>query len=216
MHVAIVLYPRFTALHVVGPYTMLSYAPGCEVTLVAARPGPVLDERGGLSLTATAAFSEAGRPDVVLVPGGPGIVHTLADDVLIDWIGQTHRHAAWTASVGTGAFLLGAAGLLTGRRATTHWNHLGRLASLGAKPVEDGVVTDGRIMTASGAGAAMDMALALLTSLTSDATAQAVRIALGYGSRPPYPQDLLDHARGLVTYGDLDGWPTADPEVTGG
>lgn len=120
MHVAIPLYPRFTALDAVGPYTVLAFSPGYTVTFVAAEPGPVVDDRGSLTLQATATFAEVPRPDMILVPGGPGTREAMSDPELIGWIGRAHEHAPWTTSVCSGSFLLGAAGLLRaiGRRAT--------------------------------------------------------------------------------------------------
>src|SRR6185369_8032745 len=128
MQVAISLYPRFTALDAVGPYTVLAFAPGFTVTFVAGAPGPVVDDRGCLALSATASYADLPRPDVVLVPGGPGTQEALADEALVGWIRGAHEHTRWTTSVCAGSFLLGAAGLLGGRRATTHWGWLPRLA----------------------------------------------------------------------------------------
>src|SRR5581483_5063929 len=132
MHVAIPLYPRYTALDAVGPYTVLAFAPGCTVTFVAAAPGPVVDDRGHLALSAAASYADLPDPDVIVVPGGIGTRSALADEALV----------GWTTSVCAGAFLLGAAGLLRGRRATTHWGWLAQLAAFGAEPVSERVVVD--------------------------------------------------------------------------
>lgn len=186
MHVAIPLYPRFTALDVVGPYTVLAFAPGWTVTLVAAEPGPVTDDVGSLTMHATAAYGDLARPDVILVPGGPGTAQAMGDRALLDWIAAAHPHARWTTSVCSGSFLLGAAGLLTGRRATTHWGWLDRLAAIGAVPVGERIVRDGDIVTAAGVSAGIDMALVLLGEATDDQTAQAVQLAMEYDPQPPY------------------------------
>src|SRR5581483_2172665 len=135
MHVAIPLYPRYTALDAVGPYTVLAFAPGCTVTFVAAAPGPVVDDRGHLALSAAASYADLPDPDVIVVPGGIGTRSALADEALVGWIRRAHGSARWTTSVCAGAFLLGAAGLLRGRRATTHWGWLAQLAAFGAEPV---------------------------------------------------------------------------------
>lgn len=150
MNIAIPLYPRFTALDAVGPYTVLAFAPGCTVTFVAAEPGPVLDDRGSLSLAATASYGDLPAPDVVVVPGGPGTIEALSDTELLSWIARAHEGTRWTTSVCSGSFLLGAAGLLKGRRATTHWGWLDQLAGFGAEPVGERVVIDGKIVTAAG------------------------------------------------------------------
>ncbi|WP_347404832.1 DJ-1/PfpI family protein [Micromonospora sp. WMMD1102] len=118
MHVAIPLYPRFTALDVVGPYTVLAFAPGVTVTLVAAEPGPVLDDRGTMAISATVGYAELPRPDVVVVPGGAGTRAALADTALVSWIARAHAHTRWTTSVCVGSFLLGAAVPGGGRPAT--------------------------------------------------------------------------------------------------
>jgi transcriptional regulator GlxA family with amidase domain len=186
MHVAIPLYPRFTALDAVGPYTVLAFAPGWTVTFVAAEPGPVVDDRGSLSLTATASFAEVPRPDVLLVPGGPGTVEALADEALLAWIRQVHAYTGWTTSVCTGAYLLGAAGVLAGLPATTHWGWLDGLAGFGAQPTGERVVHQGKVVTAAGVSAGIDMALTLLARVDGDRTAQAVQLAIEYDPQPPF------------------------------
>ncbi|MFD9948299.1 DJ-1/PfpI family protein [Nonomuraea sp. NPDC059023] len=215
MHVAIALYPRFAALDVVAPYTALAFTSGYEITFVAARPGPVLDDRGNLSLTATAAFADVPSPDVLLVPGGHGVARAMAEPHLIRWIARAHQHTTWTTSVGTGSFLLGAAGLIAERRATTHWHVLDELAGLDALPVAERLVTDGKVMTAADFSAGIDMALTLLAGVGGDDTARAVRLALGLDHAQPRPSTPerpdLDHARALITYAALDGWPPAAP-----
>ncbi|MBX6383930.1 MAG: DJ-1/PfpI family protein [Microbispora sp.] len=186
MNIAIPLYPRFTALDAVGPYTVLAFAPGCTVTFVAAEPGPVLDDRGSLSLAATATYDDLTAPDVVVVPGGPGTIEALSDTALLGWIARAHEHTRWTTSVCSGSFLLGATGLLKGRRATTHWGWLDQLAGFGAEPVGERVVTDGKIVTAAGVSAGIDMALTLLAAMCGEETAQAVQLAIEYDPRPPF------------------------------
>jgi transcriptional regulator GlxA family with amidase domain len=186
MQVAIPLYPRFTALDAVGPYTVLAFAPGWTVTFLAAEPGPVTDDQGTLTLTATAAYADLPRPDVIVVPGGPGTAEALADQAMLDWITEAHEHTRWTTSVCSGSFLLGAAGLLKGRRATSHWGWVEHLAGFGAEPVSERVVREGRIITAAGVSAGIDMALTLLAQATDDATAQAVQLAIEYDPHPPF------------------------------
>jgi transcriptional regulator GlxA family with amidase domain len=206
MHVAIPLYPRFTALDAVGPYTVFAFAPGWRVTFVAAEPGPVTDDTGNLPLHANATYRDLARPDVIVVPGGPGTTDALTDRALLDWITAAHRHARWTTSVCSGAFLLGAAGLLTGRRATTHWGWLDRLATVGAIPVSERIVRDGGIVTAAGVSAGIDMALSLLGAAVDDRTAQAVQLAIEYDPQPPYQTgspanaspELVETALGLI------------------
>ncbi|GLX06456.1 DJ-1/PfpI family protein [Microbispora sp. NBRC 16548] len=206
MNIAIPLYPRFTALDAVGPYTVLAFAPGCTVTFVAAEPGPVLDDRGSLSLAATASYDDLPAPDVVVVPGGPGTIEALSDSELLGWIARAHERTRWTTSVCSGSFLLGAAGLLKGRRATTHWGWLDQLAGFGAEPVSERVVIDGKVVTAAGVSSGIDMALTLLAAMRDEETAQAVQLAIEYDPRPPFdagnpktaPAGLSDKAMALI------------------
>ncbi|MDA0567713.1 DJ-1/PfpI family protein [Streptomonospora sp. S1-112] len=193
MHAAIPLYPGFTALDAVGPYTVLAFAPGWTVTFAAAEPGPVTDDRGSLTLAATAALADVPRPDVVVVPGGPGTAEAMGDAVLLDWLRAAHEHAAWTTSVCSGSLILGAAGLLGGRRATSHWGVVEGLAGFGAEPVRERVVVDGTVVTAAGVSAGIDMALDLLARASGADTARAVQLVTEYDPRPPF--DSGDAAR---------------------
>ncbi|MEV4179451.1 DJ-1/PfpI family protein [Nonomuraea sp. NPDC049709] len=207
MHVAIPLYPRFTALDAVGPYTVLAFAPGWTVTFVAAEPGPVGDDRGTLSLTATASYADLPAPDVIVVPGGPGTLDALSDEALVGWIRQAHERTRWTTSVCSGSLLLGAAGLLSGARATSHWAILDLLRTYGAEPVTERVVTEGRIVTAAGVSAGIDMALTLLAQATDPETAQSVQLAIEYDPQPPFscgspktaPEGMAERALSLIS-----------------
>jgi transcriptional regulator GlxA family with amidase domain len=183
---AIVLFDRFTALDVVGPYEVLSSLPGAEVVFAAHMPGPVVNEKGTLRLTADAALADVLRPDVIVVPGGPGQNAHMGDEALLGWLRTVDSRSTWTTSVCTGSLLLASAGLLKGRRATTHWLAMDKLASLGADPATGRVVTDGKYMTAAGVSAGLDMALTLAGKLAGDAVAQSVQLALEYDPQPPY------------------------------
>lgn len=204
MHVAIPLYPRFTALDAVGPYTMLGFAPGVTVTFVAAEPGPVTDDLGGLTMTATAGYAGLPHPDVIVVPGGPGTAAAARDPLLRAWL--LAAEPRWMTSVCSGSFILAAAGLLAGRRATSHWGWRDGLAAFGAQPVEERVVTDGPVITAAGVSAGIDMALTLLARLRDEDTARAVQLAVEYDPDPPFDagsprrasSELADRALALV------------------
>ncbi|MER7363666.1 DJ-1/PfpI family protein [Nonomuraea wenchangensis] len=206
MHVAIPLYPRFTALDAVGPYTVLAFAPGWRVTFVAAEPGPVTDDRGALSLAATASYDDVPDPDVIVVPGGPGTFDALADEALLGWIRRAHERTSWTTSVCSGSLLLGAAGLLDGLRATTHWAALELLRQYGAEPVSERTVVQGKVVTAAGVSAGIDMALTLLARARDEETAQAVQLAIEYDPQPPFdagsprtaPAGIADRALQLI------------------
>jgi transcriptional regulator GlxA family with amidase domain len=206
MRIAIPLYPRFTALDAVGPYTVLAFAPGCTVTFVAPERGPVTDDQGTLTLLATASYAELPDPDVVLVPGGLGTFDALGDEALLEWIRQADAHSRWTTSVCSGSLLLGAAGLLRGAKATTHWALMDNLGAYGAEPVTERVVTNGKIVTAAGVSAGIDMALTLLAQATDEVTAQAVQLAIEYDPQPPFnagspktaPEGLIERAINLL------------------
>jgi transcriptional regulator GlxA family with amidase domain len=182
----IVLFDRFTALDAVGPYEVLSSLPGTEVIFAAHAPGPVANEKGTLRLIADTALAGVQRADVIVVPGGPGQHARMTDEALLGWLRAVDAGSAWTTSVCTGSLLLAAAGLLKGRRATTHWLAMDQLAGLGTVPAAGRVVTDGKYMTAAGVSAGLDMALALAGMLAGDAVAQSVQLALEYDPQPPY------------------------------
>ncbi|MER5519659.1 DJ-1/PfpI family protein [Streptomyces sp. NPDC002763] len=186
MQIAIVLYDRFTALDAVGPYETLGRLPDSEVVFVAERAGPVRTDNGNLALVAEKTFAEVPHPGVLVVPGGPGQTPQMANRALLDWIRAADATSTWTTSVCTGSLLLAAAGLLDGRRATSHWLALDELRTFGAEPTGERVVTDGKYVTAAGVSAGIDMGLALLGRIAGDAVAQAVQLGIEYDPRPPY------------------------------
>ncbi|MFF8474077.1 DJ-1/PfpI family protein [Streptomyces sp. NPDC015414] len=186
MQIAVVLYDRFTALDAVGPYEVLSRAPGAETVFVAERPGPVRTDTGALALVADRSLGEVRAPDVVVVPGGPGQSALMEHGPLLDWLRAADATSTWTTSVCTGSLLLAAAGLLDGRRATSHWLALDQLKRHGAAPAEERVVFDGKYVTAAGVSAGIDMGLTLLGRIAGDEHAQAVQLATEYDPRPPY------------------------------
>lgn len=186
MQIAVLLFDRFTALDAVGPYEMLCRLPGAEVVFVAERPGPVANDCGQLSLVATKSLDAVPRPDVVLVPGGPGQSDQMENEALLDWLRTADATSTWTTSVCTGSLLLAAAGLLKGREATSHWLALDVLRSFGAEPTGRRVVTDGKYLTAAGVSSGIDMGLTLVGRLAGDEHAQAVQLLTEYDPQPPY------------------------------
>ncbi|MEV4825661.1 DJ-1/PfpI family protein [Micromonospora sp. NPDC049274] len=187
IHVVIPLYERFTALDVIGVYQPLALAPGIEVVLVAERPGPVRDDCGAVSLVAGQAFDDVEAADVLVVPGGPGTIQALAGP-LPGWIRRIHETTSFTASVCSGSFLLGAAGLLRGRRGTSHYRVRQELTRFGADPTDQRVVEelDARIITAAGVSSGIDMGLRLVELLTDRTTAEAVQLWMEYDPQPPF------------------------------
>ncbi|MFC8229721.1 DJ-1/PfpI family protein [Streptomyces sp. NPDC057287] len=186
MQIAIVLFDRFTALDAVGPYEMLSRAPGAEAVLVAERTGPVRNDSGSLSLVADRTLAEVPAPDLVIVPGGPGQSDQMENEALLGWLRTADTTSTWTTSVCSGSLLLAAAGLLTGRRATSHWLALDGLKAYGAEPTGERVVMDGKYVTAAGVSAGIDMGLTLLGRIAGDTYAQSVQLLTEYDPQPPY------------------------------
>ncbi|MBY8344382.1 DJ-1/PfpI family protein [Streptomyces spinosirectus] len=194
MQFAIVLYDRFTALDAVGPYETLGRLPGSEVVFVAERTGPVRTDSGNLAMVADKTLAEVPHPDVVVVPGGPGQTPQMENEALLDWIRTADTTSTWTTSVCTGSLLLAAAGLLEGRRATSHWLALDELKRYGAEPTGERVVTDGKYVTAAGVSSGIDMGLALLGRMSGDVVAQAVQLGIEYDPQPPYDAGSPDKA----------------------
>jgi transcriptional regulator GlxA family with amidase domain len=185
MEIAIPLYDRFTALDAVGPYEVLWRLPGAHVRWIGAEARPYATDRG-LELVAQATFDDTPAPDVVVVPGGTGTLAALEDDRLVEWIRTADATSAWTTSVCTGALLLGAAGLLDGLRATTHWAYLDRLADYGAEATSERVVEQGKILTSAGVSSGIDMALTLAARIAGDDVAQAIQLRIEYDPEPPF------------------------------
>lgn len=186
MEIAIPVYDRFTALDAIGPYEVLSRLPGARVTFVAERPGPVRTDNGMLTLAVERGLGELPSPAIVVVPGGPGEVAARAGGEMLEWLRAAAGGCDWVASVCTGSLILAAAGLLDGVRATSHWLALGELAALGAEPVEERVCFDGRIVTAAGVSAGIDMALALAERIAGREVAQAIQLGIEYDPQPPF------------------------------
>jgi transcriptional regulator GlxA family with amidase domain len=185
MQIAYLLYDRFTALDITGPHDVLNSVPGNESIFVAEDRGPVRNESDTLSLVADASLDEMPSPDIVVVPGGYGTRALLDREPLLDWLRQAHETTAWTTSVCTGSLLLAAAGLLDGVPATTHWLARDLLGELGAKPVPERIVEQGKIITAAGVSSGIDMALHLVKTINGPEVAQAVQLGIEYDPEPP-------------------------------
>jgi transcriptional regulator GlxA family with amidase domain len=184
MQITILLYAGMTALDAIGPYEALSRLPGAEVLFVAERAGPVRVDTGRLSLVADAALDDAPPADIVLVPGGrtppltPGPIH--------EWLRAADATSTWTTSVCVGSLVLAAAGLLTGRRATSHWLTLDELPRYGVEPAAERVVFDGKYATAAGVSAGIDLALTLIATIAGPEVAMAVQLGIEYDPSPPF------------------------------
>ncbi|HEX8802713.1 MAG TPA: DJ-1/PfpI family protein [Acidimicrobiales bacterium] len=187
MQIAIGLYPGFTALDAIGPYQVFTNLPDAEVVLCAAATGRLDDDNGLLHLDLEHTFADVPAPDVLLVPGGL-VTRRIAEEggPIVDWIRAAHEHTTYTTSVCTGALLLGAAGLLDGLPATTHWYAYDHLRRYGAEPTERRVVREGKVVTAAGVSAGIDLGLALAAEMFGPEVAQAVQLGLEYDPQPPF------------------------------
>jgi putative intracellular protease/amidase len=186
MNIAIPIFEGFTALDAVGPYEVLSRLPGARVRFVAAQAAPVRTETGMLSLNPAGTFEELPEPEVVMVPGGIGTRALMEDERILQWLRHAHASSTWTTSVCTGALLLAAAGLLEGLEATTHWTELETLRRYGAHPVSRRVVEQGKVITAAGVSAGIDMALTLAARIAGDEIAKAIQLGIEYDPQPPF------------------------------
>jgi transcriptional regulator GlxA family with amidase domain len=186
MKTSILIFNGITALDAIGPYEVLRSVPGWEVEFVAASTGEVRTDSGHLGISADRALDEVTETDIVLVPGGAGNRPLLEDEEVLGWLREIDRQTKWTTSVCTGSLVLGAAGLLDGKRATGHWLYLEPLRAYGADPVGGRFVEDGKIVTAAGVSAGIDMALHLVGQEVGPEVAQAVQLAIEYDPQPPF------------------------------
>ncbi|MGV0799940.1 DJ-1/PfpI family protein, partial [Mycolicibacterium elephantis] len=187
MQIAIMVYPGYTALDFIGPYEVLRNLPDTEVRFVWHEPGPVAADSGVLLIGATHSFDETPSPDIILIPGGGTTFEHARDEKVLDWVRRAHQTSTWTTSVCSGSVILAAAGVLEGRRATSHWMALQTLRSFGVEPVGDQrIVREGRIVTAAGVSAGIDLGIWLCGQIGGEAKAKAVQLVIEYDPQPPF------------------------------
>lgn len=194
MKIAIALYDRFTALDAIGPYETLSRMPGAEVVFVGCEKRLFRTDLGSLAVQAGASFAEVDRADILVVPGGPGTREMMNDQPLLAWVRKLHATTQWTTSVCTGSLVLGAAGLLKGVDATTHWGCMAELESTGAKPTSERVVIRSKIVTAAGVSAGIDMGLTLAARIAGVDVAKAIQLGIEYDPQPPFDSGSVTKA----------------------
>jgi len=194
--IAIPVFDRFTALDGIGPYEVLQRIPGFDITFVGHRKEVVRSENGFLGIQVDATYEDVPEPDVVVFPGGIGTRALMDDQAVLDWVRHAHATSTFTTSVCTGSLVLGAAGLLEGLTATTHWNAMDHLPNLGATPTTDRVVEhlDQRIITAAGVSSGIDMALRLVEILVDRTAAEACQLFIEYDPQPPFDSGSLAKA----------------------
>lgn len=218
MRIAFVAYEGLTALDLVGPLDVLSRVPNADVDLVASRPGTMGNDNGVLQFVAPHRLDALPAPDVVVVPGGmAGTWRAMQDQTLLAWLRGVAGTARWVTSVCTGAHVLGAAGLLDGRQATTHWAVLEGLARHGATPKAERFVIDGNIVTAAGVSAGIDLALWLAGEIAGGDVARIIQLLIEYDPDPPFDAgsptkagDVIQEQARLLLFAD-DAWDGARP-----
>lgn len=183
--IALVAFPELTLLDLVGPLQVLKALPAPYRTVVVGEAKEAMATDTGLTITPERTFAEVPQPFAIVVPGGPGSVAAMASPALQSYLRAAAPKADVVGSVCTGALVLGAAGLLEGHRATTHWAYSGEIEKLGARYVRERWVEDGKLITAGGVSAGIDMALALVARLTDAATAQRIQLGIEYDPHPP-------------------------------
>jgi transcriptional regulator GlxA family with amidase domain len=198
VQVAILIFEKLTALDAIGPYEVLRSVPGWEVKFVGPEKGPIRTDSGALGLSADFGLDEVTEADIVLVPGGEGNRPLLRDEAVLSWLRAIDEGTKWTTSVCTGSLVLGAAGLLDGRRATSHWAFLEQLREFGADPVGGRYVEDGKVVTAAGVSAGIDMALHLVGRELGPEVAQSIQLGIEYDPQPPFDAGSPDKAPSAI------------------
>lgn len=198
--IVFLLFPGITQLDFTAPAQALCRMPGAILAGAAASRDPIATD-SGFSIVPTHDFANAPQADILCIPGGHGVADALGDAATIDFIAQQAAGAQWVTSVCTGAFLLGRAGLLQGKRATTHWGYTQLLPLAGARHENARVVEDGNVVTSGGVTSGLDFALTLIARLKGDAVAQAIQLAIEYDPAPPFAGGHPDRAPDAVTAG---------------
>jgi len=193
MDIAFLLYENMTSLDLIGPYQVFTMVPGARIHLVATEVGPVRTD-SGIRMYAERRLEDVPRADIVCVPGSPDPSKTMADERVLAWLRGVDAGSKWTTSVCTGSLILGAAGLLQGKRATTHWMVTDMLKNFGATPVAERVVFDGKLVAAAGVSSGIDMALALVAREFGDLLAQSIQLGIEYDPAPPFSTGSLRSA----------------------
>jgi len=183
--IGMVIFPRLTQLDMTGPYEVLARLPNTKVHLVAHTLDPVQTDRG-MKIVPTTTFADCPPLDLVMVPGGPGQQDLMEDEAALEFLRRQAASAKYITSVCTGSLVLGAAGLLKGKRATSHWAAIDHLKPLGAVPVSERVVIDGNIITGAGVASGIDFALAVAEILEGEEVARQIQLQIEYDPAPPY------------------------------
>ena len=199
IQIAILLYDGFTALDAVGPYEVLASLSNAKVTFVAETAGEVRSDTNSLGLIADASLTELQHPDVIVIPGGPSMMQAAQNKTILAWLQEAHKTSLWTCSVCTGSFVLGMAGILQGKSITTHWASKDYTQEYGgANYLAERFVQDGKVITAAGVSAGIDMALFIAAQLADQKTAESIQLAIEYDPHPPFQQGDFLTARAEI------------------
>jgi transcriptional regulator GlxA family with amidase domain len=200
MDIAILVYPGMTALDAIGPYEVLNAVPDAKLHFVWKTAGPIVTDSGSLVLGATHTFDQIKRADIVVVPGSSAdTVTMMADSRVLSWLNEIHPTTQFTTSVCSGALILAAAGLLKGLPATTHWAAMSALKKFGAQPMpNERVVQSGKIITAAGVSAGIDMALHLVAQVCGEERAKIIQLLIEYDPRPPFDSGHISKAETVI------------------
>jgi len=198
MKIAALIFDKITVLDIVGPTELLSWVPGSEIVWVGKELGPIRAAPTGLAINVEHTLDEVSSADILIIPGGPGVRLLLQDEKMLDWVRKVHATTKWTTSVCTGSLLIGAAGLLKGLEATTHWNAAATLESFGATYREKRAVPQGKIVTSAGVSSGIDMALWLVGRIAGDDAAKQAQLCIEYDPQPPYDAGAPSKADPLV------------------
>jgi len=191
MRIAFLIFDDLTTLDAIGPFEVLCRIPGAEVTFVGETAGIKRADPKSLGLVADSSIADVTSADILLVPGGRGEAQVREKPHVLEWVREIDKTTDWTTSVCTGALVLGAAGLLKGHSATTHWTRLAKLREFGAEPRSQRFVEDGKIITAAGVSAGIDMALHLVRRVAGDTIAHAIQVGIEYDPQPPFDGNAM-------------------------
>ncbi|HIN21189.1 MAG TPA: DJ-1/PfpI family protein [Rhodospirillales bacterium] len=189
MEIAFLLFDGITPLDAIGPFEVLGKLPGAKIRMVAKEKGEVRTKGQNLAMIADYALADVAKPEILVVPGGPGADAMAGDGAVTDWLSRAHETTTWTTSVCTGVLILGGAGVLKGLKATTHWRAMDDLAAFGAQATDQRVVRDGKVITAAG-----------------EDIAKAIQLAIEYAPEPPFdagryrnaPPDRVERVRSTL------------------
>lgn len=192
--ITFLLFDRFTALDIVGPYEVLVHLPNYRIQFAAIEKG-ILQDPFGLKLFADYSIDEISNTDILLIPGGPGIEELFNNEKIIEWVKKLHASTEWTVAVCSGTLLLAEAGLLANKHCTTHWRHKEKLQKYNILPSNERYVQDGKILTCAGVSAGIDMALYLVSKITNDDVAKMIQLGIEYDPKPPFDYSSVTAAQ---------------------